>query len=207
MEARRNRGDSADCRARGGRSRLAQDRELAQRRRRHLEQQDHSRLQQALSRHQGRIRALGAEGIQRRAQRASRRRHRRRPDHLPAVRRARSTFTTSTSSTASTTSRAWRISPTVAKSPGRPTTARRRSACRWRRSSTASSTTKTPSRRSAPRRPRRWRSSTHILDKLKKDGTYTPIVMGTADQWEAATMGFQNIGPDYWNGESRPRRR
>ena len=41
-----------------------------------------------------------------------------------------------------------------------------------------------------------------ILDKLKKDGTYTPIVMGTADQWEAATMGFQNIGPDYWKGES-----
>jgi raffinose/stachyose/melibiose transport system substrate-binding protein len=40
-----------------------------------------------------------------------------------------------------------------------------------------------------------------ILDKLKKDGTYTPIVMGTADQWEAATMGFQNIGPNYWQGE------
>lgn len=40
-----------------------------------------------------------------------------------------------------------------------------------------------------------------ILDKLKKDGTYTPLVMGTADQWEAATMGFQNIGPNYWHGE------
>jgi len=40
-----------------------------------------------------------------------------------------------------------------------------------------------------------------LLDKLKKDGTYTPIVLGTADQWEAATMGFQNIGPDYWKGE------
>jgi len=26
-------------------------------------------------------------------------------------------------------------------------------------------------------------------------------VMGTADQWEAATMGFQNIGPNYWKGE------
>jgi raffinose/stachyose/melibiose transport system substrate-binding protein len=26
--------------------------------------------------------------------------------------------------------------------------------------------------------------------------------MGTADQWEAATMGFQNIGPDYWGGEA-----
>ena len=41
-----------------------------------------------------------------------------------------------------------------------------------------------------------------VLDKLKKDGTYTPIVMGTADQWEAATMGFQNIGPNYWHGET-----
>ena len=40
-----------------------------------------------------------------------------------------------------------------------------------------------------------------LLDKLKADGTYTPIVMGTADQWEAATMGFQNIGPNYWQGE------
>ena len=25
--------------------------------------------------------------------------------------------------------------------------------------------------------------------------------MGTADQWEAATMGFQNIGPNFWKGE------
>jgi raffinose/stachyose/melibiose transport system substrate-binding protein len=25
--------------------------------------------------------------------------------------------------------------------------------------------------------------------------------MGTADQWEAATMGYQNIGPNYWQGE------
>jgi len=41
-----------------------------------------------------------------------------------------------------------------------------------------------------------------LLDKLKKDGTYTPLVMGTADQWESATMGFQNIGPNYWMGET-----
>ena len=41
-----------------------------------------------------------------------------------------------------------------------------------------------------------------VLDKLKADGTYTPIDLGTADQWEAATMGFQNIGPDYWHGEA-----
>ena len=39
------------------------------------------------------------------------------------------------------------------------------------------------------------------LDKIKKDGTYTAIDLGTKDQWEAATMGYQNIGPNYWHGE------
>ena len=39
------------------------------------------------------------------------------------------------------------------------------------------------------------------LEAIKKDGTYAPLAMGTADQWEAATMGFQNIGPNYWLGE------
>jgi raffinose/stachyose/melibiose transport system substrate-binding protein len=39
------------------------------------------------------------------------------------------------------------------------------------------------------------------LDKIKQDGTYTPLAMGTSDQWEAATMGFQNIGPNFWKGE------
>lgn len=40
-----------------------------------------------------------------------------------------------------------------------------------------------------------------VLEAIKKDGNYVPLVMGTADQWEAATMGFQNIGPNYWKGE------
>ena len=39
------------------------------------------------------------------------------------------------------------------------------------------------------------------LDKIKADGKYVPLVLGTNDQWEAATMGFQNIGPNYWKGE------
>jgi len=38
------------------------------------------------------------------------------------------------------------------------------------------------------------------LETLKSNGE-TAIVMGTADQWESATMGFQNIGPVYWKGE------
>ncbi len=40
-----------------------------------------------------------------------------------------------------------------------------------------------------------------VLDKIKADGTYIPMAMGTADQWEAATMGYNNIGPNYWKGE------
>jgi raffinose/stachyose/melibiose transport system substrate-binding protein len=40
-----------------------------------------------------------------------------------------------------------------------------------------------------------------VLDKIKADGTYIPLAMGTKDQWEAATMGYQNIGPNYWKGE------
>jgi raffinose/stachyose/melibiose transport system substrate-binding protein len=40
-----------------------------------------------------------------------------------------------------------------------------------------------------------------VLEALKADGQYTPLVMGTADQWESATMGYQNIGPNYWMGE------
>ena len=39
------------------------------------------------------------------------------------------------------------------------------------------------------------------LDKIKEDGNYIPMAMGTNDQWEAATMGYQNIGPNYWKGE------
>jgi raffinose/stachyose/melibiose transport system substrate-binding protein len=40
-----------------------------------------------------------------------------------------------------------------------------------------------------------------VLDAIKADGNYTPMAMGTNDQWEAATMGYNNIGPNYWKGE------
>jgi raffinose/stachyose/melibiose transport system substrate-binding protein len=40
------------------------------------------------------------------------------------------------------------------------------------------------------------------LAKIKKDGKYTPLAIGTHDQWEAATMGWENIGPNYWKGEA-----
>jgi raffinose/stachyose/melibiose transport system substrate-binding protein len=45
-----------------------------------------------------------------------------------------------------------------------------------------------------------------LLQTIKDNGTYEPLAMGTADQWEAATMGFQNIGPNYWDGEQGRRR-
>jgi raffinose/stachyose/melibiose transport system substrate-binding protein len=40
-----------------------------------------------------------------------------------------------------------------------------------------------------------------MLDAIKEDGGYIPMAMGTNDQWEAATMGYNNIGPNYWQGE------
>ena len=40
-----------------------------------------------------------------------------------------------------------------------------------------------------------------VLDEIAEDGTYDPLAMGTSDQWEAATMGLQNVGPTYWEGE------
>ena len=40
-----------------------------------------------------------------------------------------------------------------------------------------------------------------VLDKINEDGSYIPLAMGTKDQWEAATMGYTNVGPAYWGGE------
>src|SRR5688572_27076233 len=39
------------------------------------------------------------------------------------------------------------------------------------------------------------------LEKIKADGTYIPMAMGTKDQWEAGTMGYYNIAPNYYKGE------
>jgi len=39
------------------------------------------------------------------------------------------------------------------------------------------------------------------LNKIKADGNYVPLAMGTKDGWETASMGFQNIGPNYYKGE------
>ncbi|MFK7860014.1 MAG: ABC transporter substrate-binding protein [Granulosicoccus sp.] len=39
------------------------------------------------------------------------------------------------------------------------------------------------------------------LDAINEEGSYIPMAMGTKDQWEAATMGYTNVGPAYWGGE------
>lgn len=39
------------------------------------------------------------------------------------------------------------------------------------------------------------------LNKIKADGHYVPLAMGTKDTWEASQLGYQNIGPAYYKGE------
>ncbi|WP_434361469.1 extracellular solute-binding protein [Parasalinivibrio latis] len=45
------------------------------------------------------------------------------------------------------------------------------------------------------------RSEFHAVLESAKAAGYTALALGTKDKWEAATMGFQNIGPNYWLGE------
>jgi len=39
------------------------------------------------------------------------------------------------------------------------------------------------------------------LTKIKADGHYVPLDMGTKDTWEASQLAYQNIGPNYYKGE------
>ena len=41
-----------------------------------------------------------------------------------------------------------------------------------------------------------------VLDTVKATNKYTPLVLGTADQWEAHQVLFTGIGPNYWKGET-----
>jgi raffinose/stachyose/melibiose transport system substrate-binding protein len=49
--------------------------------------------------------------------------------------------------------------------------------------------------------PQTYEEFLDLLEAIREDGRYAPLVMGTRDQWEAATMGYQNIGPNFWRGE------
>ncbi|MCP4297756.1 MAG: carbohydrate ABC transporter substrate-binding protein [Proteobacteria bacterium] len=42
----------------------------------------------------------------------------------------------------------------------------------------------------------------YVLETIKRKSRYTPLAIGTAHQWEASHMGFQNIGPNFWKGEA-----
>lgn len=42
----------------------------------------------------------------------------------------------------------------------------------------------------------------NALEAVAAQSDITPLALGTADQWEAATMGFHNIGVNYWQGET-----
>ena len=49
--------------------------------------------------------------------------------------------------------------------------------------------------------PATWEQFFAALDRVKADGRYIPLIMGTKDAWESATMGYQNIGPNFYRGE------
>jgi raffinose/stachyose/melibiose transport system substrate-binding protein len=40
-----------------------------------------------------------------------------------------------------------------------------------------------------------------VAEAIKKSGKYTPIALGTADQWESHQIVYTGIGPNYWRGE------
>ncbi len=41
-----------------------------------------------------------------------------------------------------------------------------------------------------------------LLDKIKAEGSMTPLAVGVKDGWAGQTMGFDNIGPNFWGGEA-----
>lgn len=49
--------------------------------------------------------------------------------------------------------------------------------------------------------PQTWDQFFAALQRIKADGRWIPLIMGTKDGWEGATMGYQNIGPAFYGGE------
>ena len=50
--------------------------------------------------------------------------------------------------------------------------------------------------------PKTWDEFHAVLDKIKADGRYTALALGTKDTWADGTMGYLNIGPQFWQGEA-----
>jgi raffinose/stachyose/melibiose transport system substrate-binding protein len=46
-----------------------------------------------------------------------------------------------------------------------------------------------------------WQEFYAVLDRIKEDGQYVPLAIGTKDTWAVGTMGYLNIGPQFWKGE------
>jgi raffinose/stachyose/melibiose transport system substrate-binding protein len=49
--------------------------------------------------------------------------------------------------------------------------------------------------------PQTWDQFFSVLQRFKADGRWIPLIMGTKDTWEGATLGYQNIGPAFYGGE------
>lgn len=49
--------------------------------------------------------------------------------------------------------------------------------------------------------PRTEKEFFAVLDKIKANGKYVPLAIGSKDLWEAESMGYNNFGPNYWHGE------
>ncbi len=57
-------------------------------------------------------------------------------------------------------------------------------------------------RRLALEAPRTEGAFFAVLERLRADGALIPMALGLRDRWEAATVGYNNIGPTYWKGEA-----
>ncbi len=49
--------------------------------------------------------------------------------------------------------------------------------------------------------PTTWDEFFVVLQRIQSSGRHIPLVMGTKDGWETASMGYQNIGPNFYSGE------
>lgn len=50
--------------------------------------------------------------------------------------------------------------------------------------------------------PKTYEDFLTLLDKIKAEGSMIPLAVGVKDGWASQTMGFDNIGPNFWGGEA-----
>ena len=170
----------------------ADDRKLAQRRPGHLAGKADPGFRSQEPRHQGEVRADGADRIQRGAERQARCRLRRRPHHLPPVRQLARTLQEGQSRRPQRPSRHEEL---LRRGQVRLDDRRwhgHASACRWLRSSTASSTTRMPSTSSASRSRRRKPNSSPRSTRSRPTAPisrwpWAPRISGKPRPWATRT--------------------